>query len=113
MIAPEPEMPLVITNPEDIPQVETLGFYVSVRATYLGRIWELRMDNKSKDATLSIVSREDESVSEVINTIRYIDDGMPLVDIVGLAGMATHLQNLIYRYSHKTFVLEGKAKNAI
>ena len=113
MIPPNPEELQIITNPNDIPQVETTGFYVSVRASYLGRTWELRVNTKSTVATLGIVTRIESSNNEVLSVIRHITESIPPVEVVGLAGLSNHLQNLITRYSHKGFVLEGEAKDAI
>jgi hypothetical protein len=111
MIPPNPEELIVITDPNDIPRVETECFYVAVRATYLGRLWELKIDTKSRSAALSVVTKNEASSSEFINTVKYIADGLPPIDIVGLAGMATYIQVLVGQISHKTFTLEGDAKN--
>ena len=112
MIPPDPEQLQVITNPDEIPQVETQGFYVSVRASYLGKTWELRMNSKATEATLSLVAKAEPSNSEVINVIRNIVGDLPPVDIVGLAGLAAEIQELIQKYSHKSFILEGEALHA-
>jgi len=112
MIPPDPEKIQVITDPNEIPQVETSGFYVSVRASYLGRTWELRTNSKATEATLSIVTKAEPSNTEVVNIVRYIKTDLPPVDIVGLAGLATRLQALVAAYSHKTFILEGEAIGA-
>jgi hypothetical protein len=111
MIPPEPEEITVITNPNDIPKVETESFYVAVRATYLGRLWELRIDTKSRSAALSVVTKNETTSSEFVNTVKYITDGLPPIDILGLADMATHIKTLVEQIAHKTFTLEGEAKN--
>lgn len=111
MILPDPEQLTIITDPKNIPQVETECFYVAVRATYLKKLWELRIDTKSQNATLSIVTKNDTPGKELINIVKYITDGLPPIDIIGLAGMATHIKILVNQIAHKTFTLEGEAKN--
>lgn len=111
MIPPDPEQLIVITDPNDIPRVETECFYVAVRATYLGLLWELRIDTKSRAAMLSVVTKDKASSGEFVKTVKYISDGLPSIDIVGLADMATYIQVLVNQISHKTFTLEGAAKD--
>jgi len=113
MIPPDPEQLTIITDPKDIPQVETECFYVAVRARYLGRLWELRIDTKSHSAMLSVVTVDKVSRGEFVKAVKYISDGLPPIDVVGLADMANHIQVLVNQISHKTFTLEGEAKNVV
>jgi len=113
MIPPDPEQLTIITDPKDIPQVETECFYVAVRARYLGRLWELKIDTKLRTAMLSVVTKDKASSGEFVKTVKYISDGLPPIDIVGSADMANHIQVLVNQISHKTFTLEGEAKNVV
>ncbi len=101
-----------ITDPNEIPRIETECCYVAVRAMYLDKLWELRVNIDSNTAVLSLVSDYGRPNRESTNVVHHINEGLPPIDVVGIAGLATHIKTLISKFSLKTFILEGDAKNA-
>ena len=112
MILQDSEKLPIITDPNEIPRIETECCYVAVRAVYLDRLWELRVNIESNTAVLSLVSDYGRPNRESINVVHHVHEGLPPIDVVGIAGLATHIKTLISKFSLKTFILEGDAKNA-
>ena len=112
MILQDSEKLPIITDPNEIPRIETECCYVAVRAAYLDRLWELRVNIESNTAVLSLVSEYGRPNRESINVVHHVNEGLPPIDVVGIAGLAAHIKTLIGKFSLKTFILEGDAKNA-
>lgn len=105
MIPPDPETKRVIHSVEDIPLPVIVGISATIRAEYLGKLWELSIDKRTKEATLSTVRSDDFNNSTcTFPVMRFSCENVPF-DVMGTSDLTTLLFRLVKEKAHKDFVL--------
>lgn len=102
MISPTPEIRRIITDPGDIPQINRIGGFATVRSEYLNITWQLSVDLATNLGTLSCLSFQSTNNVEIITHIHHVG----MINETNPEDLYRYLEALIHKYAHRDFITQ-------